>query len=234
MQPARRVDYHYVRSARLGGADGVEHHGAGVGAFAVLDYLAVRALCPDGELLGGGGAEGVRRGQEDLLALGGVFRGQLAYRGRLAHAVHTHHEYDGGLGLQLQLEAAHAQVLGQDVHQRALDLVRAAQGVGAHALAQLLHRLHGGVRSGVGQYQRVLQLLKELLVLAGELGEQSAHLAAGLFKPLLYLVEESHCLPPLSALQLRPDPALSPWRRPSPASSRRRACRPPPSCRACG
>ena len=189
----------------LAGGDAVEHHGGGVRALSVLDDAAVRALGPDGELLRRRGAEGVRRRQQDVFALGGVSGRQLADGRGLAHAVHAHHQDDGGLRLQLQLEAADAQGVRQYLHQRGAHLVLPQERLIAHLFAQLRDGPGRRGRAGVRQYQRVLQLLIELLVLAGELGEEAAHLPPGLLQALFYLVKKTHyastpsiCLPAVS------------------------------------
>ena len=72
----------------LDGLHAVEHHGGGVGALLLaLDDGHVGALGPDGQLVGGGGAEGIARADDHPAAHGLKARGQLADGGGLAHAV---------------------------------------------------------------------------------------------------------------------------------------------------
>src|SRR5207248_9534170 len=65
VQPTRRVDDDDVAAAGLGGGDRVECDGGGVGAALRADEVGTGALCPDLQLLFGGGAEGVGRGDDD-------------------------------------------------------------------------------------------------------------------------------------------------------------------------
>ncbi len=69
VEAAGGVDDQLVDLARLGRVDGVVDHGARVGALALADDLDAQALAPERELLDGGGAEGVARGEHHPLAL---------------------------------------------------------------------------------------------------------------------------------------------------------------------
>ena len=70
LQATRGVGEHHVDARLLGLLDGVEDDRPGIGAFLALDDLAPHALAPDFELLDGGRAEGVARGQHHRLSLG--------------------------------------------------------------------------------------------------------------------------------------------------------------------
>ncbi len=58
-----------VGVARARGGKRVENDGRGIGARLLVNQFGVRALGPDGELLGGGGAKSVARGEDHFLSL---------------------------------------------------------------------------------------------------------------------------------------------------------------------
>ena len=66
------VDEHQVGAAARGGAHGVEHDRARVGALLAPDELGADATGPVAQLLGGGGAERVGGGQHELVAVVGL------------------------------------------------------------------------------------------------------------------------------------------------------------------
>ena len=97
MQPAGGVDYYRIGISGLGGAYAVIHDGSRVSPLLVAHYVGSRALCPDAQLLGGGGAEGIAGAQKYLFPVLLQAGGKLAYGGGLADAVYSDHEDDGGL-----------------------------------------------------------------------------------------------------------------------------------------
>ena len=82
------------RPSGPGRGQAVEGDGGRVGALLVVDDRGADAVAPDGQLLGGGGPEGVGGGQHRLLALLGQGEGELADGGRLAGAVDPDDQHD--------------------------------------------------------------------------------------------------------------------------------------------
>ena len=97
VQPPGRIDDEHVDVTTLGGGEGVEHHSGGVAALLVGDHVHPGPLTPLLELFDRRRAERVGGGQQHLPALPLISVGQLADAGRLAGAVHTHHQDDGRL-----------------------------------------------------------------------------------------------------------------------------------------
>ena len=99
VEPAGCIDDEHVGAAGFGGLHGVEGDGRRVAALVVCNYVGACPLPPILELLDGGGAEGVRGGEEDLLALVTEERGQLRDARGLARAVHADHQHHQGFVL---------------------------------------------------------------------------------------------------------------------------------------
>src|SRR5579885_3292394 len=87
MQAARRVYDNIIRLARYRGLQRVEQHSSRIASGLSLDHFGAGALSPDFELLDGGGAEGIGRTQENVLALRSQDLRELADAGGLASAV---------------------------------------------------------------------------------------------------------------------------------------------------
>jgi len=64
VQAAGGVDEQVIRMAGLRGGDGIVRHGGGIRAIGAGDDLDLEAGAPELELLDGGGAEGVTRGEQ--------------------------------------------------------------------------------------------------------------------------------------------------------------------------
>ena len=227
MQAAGGVADDNVAVPGLGGGDGVEHHGGGVGALLVLNQGHPGAAGPDLQLLDGGGPEGVGGAQNHGLALPLQAGGQLADGGGLAHAVDANHQDDGGLGGDVQLV-----VPLQHVRDNGLQLPHDKAGVGdallLDALAQPVADKARGVHAHVAHHQQLLQLLKELLVYFGKgvdhLGDLPADVVPGLFQAFPDFVKDAHVFLPLllgyvKCRTRRPLPCAGPaaWRCPGPA-----------------
>src|SRR3954452_16420138 len=96
--------------------------GGGGAALGVLDEIDADAVAPDGELLDGGGAEGVARRDEDLLAVVLEAVGELGDRGRLARAVDARDQDHGGAdGAVVDLRAG-VQLLAEHLLDEDLDV----------------------------------------------------------------------------------------------------------------
>ena len=166
LQPAGGVDDHDVDALREPGTDGLEGDAGGVAGLRAADHGDADALAPGGELLGRGGAEGVRRPQHDGAALGDEHARQLADRRGLAGAVDADDQHDAGptghgSGVQ---RAVH---VGADQRQQLLAQHVAGDGVRAlHAQPgpEVVDQLGGGGDADVGGEQGVLEVLPRLLV----------------------------------------------------------------------
>ena len=168
MQTSGGVDEHHVGVSGLGGRQGVKYHSGRIGALALLDDLHPAALRPDGELLGGGSAEGIGSSKDNLLALLIQIMADLADGGGLAHAVYADEQHDGGLGGKIKLQIAYGEHLGEDLLHAVAGTLSVLDAALLRAPAQLVHRLHGGVHAHVGQDQRLLQLVIKLVSQLGE------------------------------------------------------------------
>ncbi len=98
VQAAGGVDDEHVDVAIDGGVTRIKGNGGGVGSHLVLHDLHINPLRPDGELLDGGGAEGVAGGDHDGLALGFEVAAELGDGGGFAGTVDAGDEDDGGAG----------------------------------------------------------------------------------------------------------------------------------------
>ncbi len=96
VEAACGVDDEDVGVAGEGSFAGVEGDGAGVGVLLVFDDLDAGALGPDGELLDGGGSEGIAGGEDDFFVLGGEVGGEFGDGGGFAGAVDAGDHDDGG------------------------------------------------------------------------------------------------------------------------------------------
>ena len=163
MQAAGRVGDQHVDAARLGRAHGIEHHCAGVGAARLLHDLRAAAFGPDVQLLGGGGAEGVARGQHHLAAFTREPLCQLADAGGLARAVHAHDHDDERTSVPVDDQGPGAgledrdQLLAQCAHQR----LAIGQFAPRHAGPKLLEDLLRGGNADVGADQPCLELIQQ-------------------------------------------------------------------------
>ena len=166
-------------AAALGGCQGVEDHGAGVGARPVGDHLGPYLLSPETHLVDGGGAEGIGGGHHHPAAVNAIGVGQLGDGGSLAAAVDAHHQDDGRsrgrLAVAVAPEAAPGLAALQDGDQLLLEGSPHGgglpQALRRHALAQTVQHLLGRGDADVGADEQLLQLQPELLVEGGAIEE---------------------------------------------------------------
>ena len=147
--------------------DRVERHRARVRPLLRADQLAAGALRPFGELLDGGGAEGVAGGQQHRLAqLLLEVPGELADGRGLAGAVHADHEDHGGLGADVdRVLALRARASASSSRSRRLEGPRpAASSPALDLLLELADDLGGRRRAHVRVDQRLLEALPCLVV----------------------------------------------------------------------
>ena len=115
-----------------------------------LDELRARPLGPDLELFAGGGAEGVRCGEADALALTHQAAGELADRRRLPRAVHPDDEHDvqaGRIEVDRTLRTEHR----EDLVAEEIDGIAVA--AGPHTFEQI----SGGLWADVGLQQDLFE-----------------------------------------------------------------------------
>ena len=168
VEPSGGVHQDDVAVPGLGGAHRVKDHRGGVGTFVLLDDLHPRPLGPDGELVGGGGPEGVAGAEEDLLPLSLQGGGQFADGGGLAHAVDPDEEDHRGAGGEVQALVSHCQHVLEHPAQTVPHLLLVLELLALHPALELLHRLEGGVHTHVGQDEGLLQLIVKVVVDGGE------------------------------------------------------------------
>ncbi len=95
LQPPGRIDDAYVGADFHGAGDGAMGHGGRIAARRAGDDFRPEPLGPNGQLLDGGGAEGVGRAEHDLFALRLEHRGQFGDRRSFAAAVDARHHDNG-------------------------------------------------------------------------------------------------------------------------------------------
>ena len=171
MEPSGGVAQHHIHVPGLGGLQCVKQHGAGVRALVLPDDLASGPLCPDLQLVGGGGAEGIGGAQHHPFALLFQAGGDLSDGGGLAHTVDADEDADAGLRVQLHCGVSHLHLRHQDLPQALPDGLLALQMLFTNLGAQLLHGVRGSVHAKICHDEGLLQLLEEGLVRLGEAGE---------------------------------------------------------------
>ena len=160
--------------------DRLEGDAGRVAALGAADDVDADPLAPGGELLDGGGAEGVGRAQHDRAVLGDQDPGDLADGGGLAGAVDADDEDDAGLAVgAADLQAAVHGPGRPGSSSSSRSTARASAGVAAldpQPGAQPLDQLLGRRDADVGGEQGVLDRLPGVLVepVAREQGEQAA------------------------------------------------------------
>ena len=196
MQAAGGIDDDDVRAAGLRCLNGVEHHSSRVGALFMLDDVHTRTLRPDGELVGCGGAERIRRREEHTVALFLELGGELADRRRLADAVDADDEHDRRLRRKQEHGVLHLEDAREDLHELFFHLGAGAQLLKLDGFAQLRDGLGRRFHAGVGEDERFLKVFEKFLVArliggknAGQLG---VHLRLGLGQTLFDLIKKSH------------------------------------------
>ena len=195
MQTAGGVDDDHVGILGHGRLHRVESHGSGVSALTLLHNRNSYPISPDLELTDGGGTEGVRSTQHDLLASVLEVVGQLADGGCLAHAVHTHNHDDIRLlvGRDVEGGAVARLVLLEQAHdllfQYGIELAGAHVFVAGHARLYALDNLQGGLDAHVGGDEDLLKVVEHLVVdgrLANDgFGNAGEDAGLGLFKSFI-------------------------------------------------
>ena len=173
MQTSGGVDDDDIGLFGESGLEGIEGHGGGVGAHALLDDGDVDALGPEHELLDGGGAEGVGGTEDNAFASGFVSIGQFGDGGGLAHAVDAYDEDDVGFlghgGIEVGREVG--VVLSQELCYLGLeDRVEFGGGdiaVAFDALLQVVDDFERGLDAYVGGDEGLLEVVEHLVVDGG-------------------------------------------------------------------
>ena len=164
MQPSGGVAQHHIHVPCLGRLQSIKQYRAGIRALMLPHDIHAGTARPDLQLVGGRRTERIAGAQQDLFALILQLLGQLADGCGLAHAVDADDQHHGGLALQHQRAVTHLQLALQDVPQGVLYLVHPADKAFLHPLPQLGHGISGGVSAYIGQDQRLLQSVVELVV----------------------------------------------------------------------
>ena len=168
VEPSRGVDQHDIGAAGPGRGDRVEGDRGRVAAGLTPDEVRPCALGPPLELLDRARAEGIRRGHHGPTATGGQLVGQLADGGRLADAVHAHHEVDrrGNVGHGQPIRGVGDPVAVEDIADRAAQDPPEPRLVARRPLARRLldhvDEAHGGLDAEVGHDKAFLQILEHV------------------------------------------------------------------------
>ena len=163
MQPPGGVHKHHVALPGLGGAHSVKDYGGGVGPLVLLDDIHPSPVGPDGQLLGGGGPEGIRGAEEDLLSLLSELMADLADGGSLTHPIHSNKQYHRGGGGQVQSRTPGVHGLSDDLDHGGAGLLHGLNPLLPHPAAQRLHQFQGHVHPSIGQDEGLLQLVVEVV-----------------------------------------------------------------------
>ena len=194
VQPPGGVAQDHIYIPGLGRLQCIKQHRSGVGPLMLAHNRHVRPLGPYLQLVGGSGPEGIRRAEQDLLALRLQAVGQLADGGGLSHAVDADdQDHRGALG-GVQSSFAHGQLLQQYLPQLRLHLLRILHVVAEHGVAQGVHRLCGDVHPHIRQDQGFLQVIKKFIVQLFPV-----HIPE---PGLLELAENTHMLPPVAIIKM--------------------------------
>ena len=161
VQPPGGVHKHHVALPGLGGTHSVKDYGGGVGPLVLLDDIHPSPVGPDGQLLGGGGPEGIRGAEEDLLSLLSELMADLADGGSLTHPIHSNKQYHRGGGGQVQSRTPGVHGLSDDLDHGGAGLLHGLNPLLPHPAAQRLHQFQGHVHPSIGQDEGLLQLVVE-------------------------------------------------------------------------
>ena len=189
MEAAGSVAQHHIHPSCLGSLQGVEQHRAGVSPLVLAHKFAAGPLRPDLQLVRRCGPEGVRRAEEDPLALAFQLIAQFADGRGLAYAVDADEQHHSRPGREIQLRAAHVHLLSQNVPEGGLDRLLVLELLLPDPRAEFFHGVQRRVHAQVRQDQRLLQLLEKGLVRLGEAGEE---ICGDLFQ----LVKKAHGILP--------------------------------------
>ena len=164
------------------------------------------AVTPNGKLLCGGGTEGIGRGNDHALFLLFQLCGNLSDRGGFSHTVDTDHQNDRGLGCKLQ-GLVLTKHIAEVAVQKILDLGGILQPSVLHCLAKIFEDLLGGIHTEVGRDQKLLQLIKQILInfMKGlkKIVDLSDNGVFRLQKSVFQFLKEPHRVSPFAFLQFR-------------------------------
>ena len=194
----------YIRVASLARGNGVKYNRRRVGAFGMFDYLRAGTLRPNLKLLNGGGAEGIRRCNDDFFARVLEPLRKLSYGGCLARSVYADYHNYCGLAFKIKLLAA-AKHFRNDLRQHFPNLFRVGNSVFFYTFAKFFANGGSSRSAGISEHKRLFKVVKKLVVYASAGKNTVKKLTEGIprfFKSLAYLTEKSqysasynHCSP---------------------------------------
>ena len=163
-QTPRGIGQDHVDAACAGGVDGIEHHRGRIAGFLGDDGDAV-ALAPGGELLAGGGTEGVAGGQQHALALALEMLGQLADRGGFAGPIDAgDHDHERLLVVGFQRLFERREQGSQTLRQGCPQLGRGFQLVTLDGGLEFGEQPVGRLDAAIGHQQRALKIFEQFIV----------------------------------------------------------------------
>ena len=186
MQPPGGVHQNHVGVPGLGGGCGVKDHGGGVRPLVLFDDVHAGPVGPYGQLVGGGGTEGVSGTEE----FGAQLAADLSDGGGLAHPVHPDEQHHRGPGGQIQSGVPHGHGVSDAAAHTGPRLLHRLDVLLLHPAAQLLHKLQGGVHPRVRQDQGLLQFVVKVV------GEFRAEIGKNI--DFFQFVKETHGFVPSS------------------------------------
>ncbi len=171
VEPAGSVDDRDVPAPGQRRFDGIEGDGGRIAAAGRPDVVRTGPLSPDLQLLTGGRAKRVRRGDDDVALVFPQAKGELADGRRLARAVDADHEHDARSVVDGQRPRLAEQPLDL-LRERRVELAEFAPP------AQPLDEHVRGSHAHVGADQRLLEVLPRLVVEGIEAGQPLPDAAA--------------------------------------------------------
>ncbi len=152
--------------------DAFEDHRRWIGTFFAAHQRRADAIGPDLQLLGGRGAEGVARDEQDLFPVGDQLRGELADGRGLAAAVDADDQQHERLGaVERQRRRIEREDLSAALAQESPDRVGVFQVLARERGADLLEQALAGAHADVGGQQDLFDLVDDArieLLAAGE------------------------------------------------------------------
>ena len=197
METTRGIAQENIDLPGFGRLHGIVNNTGGIRSFGASDNIDTRAARPLGELLICRGAEGIRGGDQDALALALIICGKFADRGRLSDAVDADHQAYGRplfkiigiFGLFHPVADAHDQLLPA--------VRRIADPLRAHLFAQMVQEFLRSPDTDIshdhGLFQLVIEFFRHLLIGVEDLVHAVCEVCPRFLQAFFKFFKKSHC-----------------------------------------
>ena len=200
LKPACCIDEDHVGAARFGRRHRVKSDRRRIRAFRVLHDIRAGALRPDGQLLGSGRAERIRRREEHFFPFFAHLAGQLPDGRRLAHAVHADDQVHFRMVELSFFLPVRAQHIRHDLLHVRHHFVRIGYLPFSDAAADLPHQVIRRAHPQVARQKHRLQIIQKIFVDLRVADDDGLYIFDqaffGAFQPFFDLVKKSHVIPP--------------------------------------